>query len=237
MSAEALAMMASSLGLQLPPHTARMPGAPPTSAPPPSEAQNTEDSKESKDADADAEDHAAEDVSYKAYEPRKLKFGKPHPDPVVENATLSAVEPPDIRYNLAIPADVIHNGMLSNLQLEAVVYGSQRHLIDLPIRKKPEPENDVENMGNVVTPTRSTKSPVDSKNSSSNTHGRKRKSPQPNEEGGDEIPCRAGFMLGDGAGMGKGRTLAAFCYENIVRGRNKHIWISVSSDLYGKKKF
>jgi len=43
---------------------------------------------------------------------------------------------------------------------------------------------------------------------------------------------RAGFLLGDGAGMGKGRTLAGFVVENIARGRKKHVWISVSSDLY-----
>ena len=46
---------------------------------------------------------------------------------------------------------------------------------------------------------------------------------------------RAGFLLGDGAGMGKGRTLAGFVVENIARGRKKHVWISVSSDLYEGK--
>ena len=44
-----------------------------------------------------------------------------------------------------------------------------------------------------------------------------------------------GFLLGDGAGMGKGRTLAGFVVENIARGRMKHVWISVSSDLYEGK--
>eukprot|EP00957_Ditylum_brightwellii_P093255 7101101-Ditylum_brightwellii.AAC.1 len=58
-----------------------------------------------------------------------------HPDPVVENSTLSAVEPPGVEYNLAMPADVIAKGKLSNLQLEAIVYGCQRHLIDLPMKK------------------------------------------------------------------------------------------------------
>lgn len=48
-------------------------------------------------------------------------------------------------------------------------------------------------------------------------------------------PVRAGFMLGDGAGMGKGRTLAGFVVENIARGRKKHVWVSVSSDLYEGK--
>lgn len=37
--------------------------------------------------------------------------------------------------------------------------------------------------------------------------------------------------LGDGAGVGKGRTIAALIYENYLRGRRKAIWLSVSSDL------
>ncbi|XP_034104653.1 protein strawberry notch [Drosophila albomicans] len=42
---------------------------------------------------------------------------------------------------------------------------------------------------------------------------------------------RAGFLLGDGAGVGKGRTIAAIIYENYVRGRKRALWISVSNDL------
>ncbi|KAG5190489.1 P-loop containing NTP hydrolase pore-1-domain-containing protein, partial [Tribonema minus] len=42
---------------------------------------------------------------------------------------------------------------------------------------------------------------------------------------------RGGFFLGDGAGVGKGRQLAAMILENTLRGRNKHIWISVGADL------
>ena len=41
-----------------------------------------------------------------------------------------------------------------------------------------------------------------------------------------------GFLLGDGAGMGKGWTLAGFAVENIARGQKKHVWILVSSNLY-----
>ena len=36
--------------------------------------------------------------------------------------------------------------------------------------------------------------------------------------------------------QGKGRTLAGFVVENIARGRTKHVWISVSSDLYEDAK-
>uniref|UniRef100_A0A7M5XKE9 Uncharacterized protein n=1 Tax=Clytia hemisphaerica TaxID=252671 RepID=A0A7M5XKE9_9CNID len=42
---------------------------------------------------------------------------------------------------------------------------------------------------------------------------------------------RAGFLIGDGAGVGKGRTVAGIIYENYLRGRKRSIWLSVSNDL------
>lgn len=42
---------------------------------------------------------------------------------------------------------------------------------------------------------------------------------------------RAGFFLGDGVGLGKGRQLAAIIYENWLHGRKRHVWLSVSPDL------
>ncbi|CAL8089156.1 unnamed protein product [Calicophoron daubneyi] len=42
---------------------------------------------------------------------------------------------------------------------------------------------------------------------------------------------RAGFLVGDGAGVGKGRTIAGIIYENYLRHRKKAIWLSVSNDL------
>lgn len=42
---------------------------------------------------------------------------------------------------------------------------------------------------------------------------------------------RAGFLIGDGAGVGKGRTIAGLIYENYLRGRKRAIWFSVSNDL------
>ncbi|GAX80052.1 hypothetical protein CEUSTIGMA_g7491.t1 [Chlamydomonas eustigma] len=41
----------------------------------------------------------------------------------------------------------------------------------------------------------------------------------------------AGFFLGDGPGVGKGRQVAAIILENFLHGRTKAIWISVSADL------
>ncbi|KAL9146939.1 hypothetical protein ABFS82_13G142200 [Erythranthe guttata] len=43
--------------------------------------------------------------------------------------------------------------------------------------------------------------------------------------------ARAGFFLGDGAGVGKGRTIAGLIWENWHNGRRKAVWISVGSDL------
>jgi len=42
---------------------------------------------------------------------------------------------------------------------------------------------------------------------------------------------RAGFFLGDGAGVGKGRQLAACILDGVARGRGRHIWFSVGTDL------
>ncbi|XP_028799657.1 protein FORGETTER 1 isoform X2 [Neltuma alba] len=43
--------------------------------------------------------------------------------------------------------------------------------------------------------------------------------------------ARAGFFIGDGAGVGKGRTIAGLIWENWNHGRRKALWISVGSDL------
>ncbi|XP_042963353.1 protein FORGETTER 1 [Carya illinoinensis] len=43
--------------------------------------------------------------------------------------------------------------------------------------------------------------------------------------------ARAGFFIGDGAGVGKGRTIAGLIWENWHHGMKKALWISVGSDL------
>ncbi|KAK7104354.1 uncharacterized protein [Littorina saxatilis] len=42
---------------------------------------------------------------------------------------------------------------------------------------------------------------------------------------------RAGFFIGDGAGVGKGRQIAGIILDNIARGRTRHIWFTISTDL------
>jgi len=42
---------------------------------------------------------------------------------------------------------------------------------------------------------------------------------------------RAGFFIGDGAGVGKGRQISGIILDNFARGRCKHVWFSISADL------
>ena len=44
--------------------------------------------------------------------------------------------------------------------------------------------------------------------------------------------ARAGFMIGDGAGVGKGRQISGIILDNYSRGRRRHLWISSSVDLH-----
>ncbi|CAO2826033.1 unnamed protein product [Amaranthus hypochondriacus] len=111
------------------------------------------------------------------YRPPKLSIGPPHPDPIVETSSLSAVQPPEPTYELEIKEEIVRSKALSCLQLETLVYASQRHMQHL--------------------------------------------------SNGD----RAGFFIGDGAGVGKGRTIAGLIWENWQHGRKKALWISVGSDL------
>ncbi|KAL7053455.1 hypothetical protein AAHC03_027120 [Spirometra sp. Aus1] len=129
------------------------------------------------DVDEDDTDDLAQAETYAEYTPAKLRLGCKHPDPIVESSTLSSVSSPDVHYTVHLPQEVIDGGLLSSLQLEAVVYASQRHQCILP-------------------------------------NGQ-----------------RAGFLIGDGAGVGKGRTIAGIIYENYLQHRKKAIWLSVSNDL------
>lgn len=43
---------------------------------------------------------------------------------------------------------------------------------------------------------------------------------------------RAGFFIGDGAGVGKGRQISGVILDSYLRGRPKSAWITTSTDLY-----
>ena len=50
-------------------------------------------------------------------------------------------------------------------------------------------------------------------------------------------PCnRPGFLLADGAGVGKGRTQAAIILDVWLQGQQKALWITASADLLADAK-
>lgn len=129
-----------------------------------------------------------------------------------------------------MPADVIANGKLSDLQLEAVVYGCMRHLKFLPTGEG-QSGNRLKNEGEEGADADFVVNDLNENEPASAAAGAQQQAPPK-----VEVASRAGFLLGDGAGMGKGRTLAGFVLENVCRGRKKHVWVSVSSDLYEDAK-
>lgn len=91
------------------------------------ESDEEDPMKNPKVFDDKPEDHMGVVETFADYKPVKLKFGKPHPDAVVESATLSSIPPGDIQYDLKIPKKIIETGALSALQLESIIYASQAH--------------------------------------------------------------------------------------------------------------
>lgn len=193
-----------------------------------SRSSSSEDDDKKKSNQNEEEEDEEEDITYTPYKPAKLCYGKPHPDKVVENSTLAAVAPPDITYNLVMPANIIYEGKLSNSQLEAIVYGCQRHMVDLPKPKIVTTENDVpEAAANAAAAVAAVKS--ETKKESQVKHESKPQAdspvlspclpttgmnadPQPSAAAAakkkKEPPSyRAGFLLGDGAGMVSSNTL------------------------------
>ncbi|KAL6767860.1 hypothetical protein ACKKBF_B36890 [Auxenochlorella protothecoides x Auxenochlorella symbiontica] len=161
-------------------------GAPTPAEAGPARAQPTvppavlQQERQEKEEDVELEDvghHAEDGEVFETYQPAKLPYGFPHPDPVVETSSLSAVPPPDVKYSLGAHPELVDAGVLSALQLESVVYACQRHEQLLP-------------------------------------------------DG-----SRCGFFIGDGAGVGKGRTIAGLILENWRRGRRRHLWLTIGPDL------
>ena len=187
----------------------------------PRSSSTSEDDEKQKTRQSEEQEDDEEDITYTPYKPAKVKYGKPHPDKVVENSTLSAVAPPDITYNMVMPANIIYEGKLSNLQLEAIVYGCQRHMMDLPKPKIVTTENEAPEgakMAAAAVKVKSEKKGLQVKHESKPQADSPALSPCPSN--GVNTPMdtdaqpsaaaarkvdppsyRAGFLLGDGAGM------------------------------------
>lgn len=132
-------------------------------------------------------------------------IGISHPDFVVETNTLSSVPPPDITYTLSIPETTINSGLLSALQLEAIIYACQVPRLLVPFCSSSLlyvlPLQTFVFIVNVIYDFIIQQHEVILQNGQ-----------------------RAGFLIGDGAGVGKGRTVAGIILENFLKGRKRALW-------------
>jgi hypothetical protein len=147
---------------------------------------------------------------FSTYVCRTIDQGRPHPGEVAEPASLAAVPLPPNDYPLwdAIPAGAIDSGQLSQLQLEGVRYACAKHL-----ERIPSGERAGFFIGRwlgwcVFVVLCLWKCGSRSRWKRCRPHVR--------------LLSSANFALphiGDGAGVGKGRQIAAVALDNYVRGR------------------
>jgi hypothetical protein len=127
--------------------------------------------------------------------PSKLSLGLSHPDPVVETSSLSAVQPPEPTYCLNIMDELDETNALSCLQIETIVYACQVGYHPMIIVWSSYNISFV-NICVVILQRHLHHLPTGH---------------------------RAGFFIGDGAGVGKGRTIAGLIWENWQQGRHKAV--------------
>lgn len=117
-----------------------------------------------------------------------------------------------------MPADVISKGLLSDLQLEAIVYGCQRHEKHLlyddgshSFANNDASRGGKKKTGKKVTSssnmdeTVSTNTKVKAASKAEDSGTKNDEKEEGEEEEGAKRGPRQGFLVGDGAGMGKGK--------------------------------
>lgn len=155
--------------------------------------------------------HVATVHTSQAYWPAKWRFGIAHPHRVVESASLASVQPPDVTYKLRIN-DVIAAGALSIVQVRywsSALWHNNQYASQ-------QTRTHINTTGTHISQTEAI------------VYACQRFE---HHLGNDPTAPRAGFFLGDGAGVGKGRTIAGLLLEQWRRGRTKAVWVSTSSDL------
>jgi len=124
-----------------------------------------------------------------------------HAETTAQPALLASVTAPPITYIPALPRRLAKSQVLSALQLEALLHIGQCHA----------------QTGKV--PGTGSFSAVAGPSGGASTSG------------GGGGGARAGFLLADGAGVGKGRTQAAAILDAWLQGHQRAVWVSASADL------
>ena len=147
------------------------------------------------------------DETFQKYRAAKVK-GRPHPDPVIESMALATVPVPDVTMNFKFSNRIIgkRDKYYENLFSFVSLYCTIVYNLEITNRLKVEGKLSDLQLEAVIY--------------AKQQHAQYYPS-------GD----RKGFLLGDGAGVGKGRTIAGIIADNWAEGRHKAVWFSVSNDL------
>jgi hypothetical protein len=152
---------------------------------------------------------ATEAHAFEDYRPVHSLGGTNHPGHLVQSASLSSVDPPPITYKLTLP-DYVR------------LFTSQKSSFIQPL-----PSRRLSRMDCFLLPSSKPSHMLASNMISSLALALAEVSVRFQHT----LTDTPGYFIGDGAGVGKGRQLAGIIFENWIRGRKKHVWFSVSSNL------
>ena len=169
-------------------------------------------------AGADDDEPAA--GPYEPWRPRTVRIpgAGAHPTSLVQSAAMAAVPHPAPSYRPMLPARVVEDGLLSDAQLESVILAGQAHGRRLAARYR-------------VGEGWETVLRVDDGDNGAEGVDDEAAETADGEALSVPVRFRAGWMLGDGTGAGKGRQVAGILLDNRLRGRRRALWLSQSDKL------
>ena len=159
-------------------------------------------------------DSADHDRPYHLWTPSVVRIAgaRPHPTTLVQSAAMSAVQHRIPTARPKLPRSVVTEGKLSDAQLESVVLAADAHTRDLPGLYHIDSSFELIRPAGVDPPPRD-------ENTESTTVWSK------------PVRVRAGWMLGDGTGTGKGRQVAGVILDQWLQGNRRALWLSASDKL------
>ncbi len=163
---------------------------------------------------------------YEPWRPRtaRIRGAHAHPTSLVQSAAMAAVPHPAPSYRPMLPARVVAEGLLSDAQLESVILAGQAHDRRLAARYRIG-----EGWETVLRADGDDEG--DDADASAERAGDGAAETADGEALSAPVRFRAGWMLGDGTGAGKGRQVAGIILDHRLRGRRKALWLSQSDKL------
>ena len=165
---------------------------------------------------------------YEPWRPRtaRIRDAHPHPTSLVQSAAMAAVPHPAPSYRPVLPARVVSEGLLSDAQLETVILAGQAHDRRLAARYRIG-----EGWETVLRIDERDDGEGNDADAAAERAGDGAAETADGEKLSAPVRFRAGWMLGDGTGAGKGRQVAGILLDHRMRGRPRALWLSQSDKL------